>query len=225
MSDGKTRYSFRHAINGFFEFPTDNARRILPPHLEPVEPHHGTSVLAITAFDFSESEVGSYGEVVMAILVAPLVKPGARLPKAAMYPYRVATTTRASREHAIARWHLPHWMEDVRIDWQNGGNAMTAKVCTDADGEAVAELSITDHAWSPVSQMFQAFMKDEQAAYLATMVFDGQQSEHEDEKGRLVLFDHPFHRELQISEVYDVPFREMWMKAGVQTFDPLITLS
>jgi hypothetical protein len=57
------------------------------------------------------------------------------------------------------------------------------------------------------------------------MIFDGQQSEHEDEKGRLVLHDHPFHRELAISEVYEVPFREMWMKSGVQTFDPLITLS
>jgi hypothetical protein len=221
--DGKTRYSFRNAINGFFEFPTENARRILPSHLEPVEPHHGTSVLAMTAFDFDGSEVGAYGEVVMAIVVAPLVKPGARLPKAAMYPYRVATTTKAAREHAIERWHLPHWMEDVAIEWKNGGHGMTAKVS--AEGEPVAELTVTDRSWSPVSQLFQAFMKDEQAAYLANMVFDGQQSEHEDEKGRLVLHDHPFHRELALSEVYDVPFREMWMKSGVQTFDPLITLS
>ena len=222
-SDGKTRYSFKNAINGFFEFPTENARRILPSHLEPVEPHHGTSVLAMTAFDFDKSEVGPYGEVVMAIVVAPLVKPGARLPKAAMYPYRVATTTQAAREHAIERWHLPHWMEDVAIEWTNGGRGMAAKVST--EGEPVAELQITDHSWAPVSQLFQAFMKDEQAAYLANMIFDGQQSEHEDEKGRLVLHDHPFHRELAISEVYEVPFREMWMKSGVQTFDPLITLS
>ena len=222
-SDGKTRYSFKNAINGFFEFPTENARRILPSHLEPVEPHHGTSVLAMTAFDFDKSEVGPYGEVVMATVVAPLVKPGARLPKAAMYPYRVATTTQAAREHAIERWHLPHWMEDVAIEWTNGGRGMAAKVST--EGEPVAELQITDHSWAPVSQLFQAFMKDEQAAYLANMIFDGQQSEHEDEKGRLVLHDHPFHRELAISEVYEVPFREMWMKSGVQTFDPLITLS
>jgi len=56
-------------------------------------------------------------------------------------------------------------------------------------------------------------------------VFDGDQSEHEDERGRLVLHDHPFNRELQISEVYEVPFREMWMRSGVQTFDPLVALS
>jgi len=29
-----TRYGYAHAISGFFEFPTDNARRILPRHLE-----------------------------------------------------------------------------------------------------------------------------------------------------------------------------------------------
>ena len=223
MTDGKTRYSFRNAINGFFEFPTDNARRILPSHLEPVELHHGTSILAMTAFDFTESVVGPYGEVVMAVVVAPLVKPGERLPKAAMYPYRVATTTKAAREHAIERWRLPHWMEDVRIDWSDAAHGMTALVA--ADGEPVAELSITDHSWSSVSQLFQAFMRDDAAAYLAQMVFDGEQSEHEDEKGRVVLHEHPFNRELQIADVYEVPFREMWMRGGVQTFDPLITLS
>jgi hypothetical protein len=221
--DGKTRYSFRNAINGFFEFPTENARRILPSHLEPVELHHGTSVFAMTAFDFSESMVGPYSEVVMAIVVAPLVKHGERLPKAAMYPYRVATTTKQAREHAIERWRLPHWMEDVSIDWRSQDHGLSARVA--ADGEPVAELSVTDHSWSKVSQLFQAFMKDEQAAYVANMVFDGEQSEHEDERGKLVLHDHPFNRELQISEVYEVPFREMWMKSGVQTFDPLVTLS
>ena len=223
MKDGKTRYSFRNAINGFFEFPTENARRILPSHLEPVEPHHGTSVLAMTAFDFDQSEVGPYGEVVMAIVVAPLVKPGARLPKAAMYPYRVATTTNAAREHAIERWHLPHWMEDVAIEWSGESRSLGARVR--ADGELVAELSIQDHSWTRVSQLFQAFIRNDAGSYLAHMVFDGEQSEHEDERGKLLLHEHPFNRELQISEVYEVPFREMWMRDGVQTFDPLISLS
>jgi hypothetical protein len=29
---------------------------------------------------------------------------------------------------------------------------------------------------------------------------------------------------LEIAEVYDVPFRELWMRSGVQTFHPLIQL-
>src|SRR5262249_58891605 len=82
-----TRYGYRNAISGFFEFPTDNARRILPRHLEPAELHHGSSIFSMTAFDFTESEVGAYGEVVMSVIVAPLVKPGERRPKAPFHPY------------------------------------------------------------------------------------------------------------------------------------------
>ena len=68
-----------------------------------MEPHHGTSILAITVFDFDESEVGEYGEVVYAVIVPPLVRDG-RLPKSAFFPWQVATTTAAARAHAIERW-------------------------------------------------------------------------------------------------------------------------
>ncbi|HJS59559.1 MAG TPA: hypothetical protein VKA01_15750 [Vicinamibacteria bacterium] len=222
MTDGKTRYGYRNAISGFFEFPTDNARRILPGHLEPVELHHGTSIFAMTAFDFTESMVGPYGEVVMAVIVSPTVKPGERLPKSAFYPYLVATTTRAARDHAIERWHLPHWMEDVGVQFQQDKGRLTAKIS--AGNEPVAELTVTDHSWSPVSHLYQSFMKDGQGAFLANIVMEGSQSEHEEELGKVVLYEHPFNKDLVISELYDVPFRELWMKDGRQTFDPLITL-
>ena len=48
-----TIYGYRDAMSAFFEFPTENAREILPDHLEPVEVHHGTSIFAMTAFDFN----------------------------------------------------------------------------------------------------------------------------------------------------------------------------
>ena len=41
---------------------------------------------------------------------------------------------------------------------------------------------------------------------------------------KVVLHDHPFNKDLMISEVYEVPFRELWMRDGKQSFDPLITL-
>ena len=123
-----TRYGYSNAISGFFEFPTDNARRILPAGLEPVELHHGTSIFSLTAFDFTESEVGAYGEVVMSVIVSPLVKPGERLPKSAFYPYLVATTTKAARDHAIERWHLPHWMEDVEMVFEPAEITIYGKV-------------------------------------------------------------------------------------------------
>ena len=219
---GLTRYGYRDAMSGFFEFPTENARRILPAHLEPVEVHHGTSVFALTAFDFDKSEVGAYGEVVMAVVVAPLVKPGQPFPKSAMYPYLVATTTKAARDHAIERWHLPHWMDDVDIRFEPQGNRMTAKVA--ADGAPVAEMTIGDYSWSPVSHLYQSFMRDGDKSYLANITMEGEQSEHEEETGHVRLQEHPFNKDLAVSEVYDVPFREIWMRNGAQTFQPLIQL-
>jgi len=218
----KTRYGYADAISGFFEFPTENARRILPAHLQPAELHHGSSIFSITTFDFTESEVGAYGEVVMSVIVAPLVKPGERLPKSAFYPYLVATTTKAARDHAIERWHLPHWMEDVAVDFKRGSGQIMVRVA--ADGEPVAELTVSQHSWNPVNHLYQSFMKDADGAYLANIVMEGEQSEHEEESGHLVLHDHAFNKDLVIAEVYEEPFREIWMRRGSQTFDPLTHL-
>lgn len=218
---GITRYGYRDAISGFFEMPTENARRVLPRGIEPVEVHHGTSILAVTVFDFDESEVGEYGEVVYAVIVPPLVRDG-RLPKSAFFPWQVATTTRASREHAIERWHLPHWMEDVAVEFQREKGRLTAKVA--ADGAPALELVITEHSWQPVSHLYQSFQKDDSGSYLANILFEGENSEHEEEKGRIVLHDSAFNKEIQISEVYETPFRELWIRNGCQLFDPLATL-
>jgi hypothetical protein len=217
-----TRYGYRDAISGFFEFPTDNARRILPRGFEPVEPHHGTSILAVTVFDFDESEVGEYGEVVYAVIVPPLVR-DTRLPKSAFFPWQVATTTKAAREHAIERWHLPHWMDDVEIEFdRETAGRTTARVR--AEGALALELTVTEHQWHPVSHLYQSFQKDDSGAYLANILFEGEKSEHEEETGRIALHDNPFNADIVLSEVYETPFRELWMRRGCQRFDPLVQL-
>jgi hypothetical protein len=172
----------------------------------------------VTVFDFHESEVGEYGEVVYAVIVPPLVREG-RLPKSAFYPWQVATTTKAAREHAIERWRLPHWMEDVGVELRREEGRLTAKVT--ADGAPAMELSITDHSWEPVSHLYQSFQKDDSGVYLANILFEGEKSEHEEETGRIVLHDNAFNGDVVISEVYETPFRELWMRNGCQLFDPL----
>ena len=217
-----TRYGYRDAISGFFEFPTDNARRILPRGFEPVEPHHGTSILAVTVFDFDESEVGEYGEVVYAVIVPPLVR-DTRLPKSAFFPWQVATTTSAARAHAIERWHLPHWMEDVAIEFDRSQpGRTTARVR--AEGSLAVEMTVTEHSWQPVSHLYQSFQRDDAGTYLANILFEGEKSEHEDEKGQIVLHDNAFNKDIVLSEVYETPFRELWMRRGCQLFDPLAQL-
>jgi len=217
-----TRYGYRNAISGFFEFPTENAKRLLPPHLEPLEPHHGTSIFSLTAFEFTESMVGPYGEVVASVIVAPLIREGERFPKSAFYPYQVGTTTQAARDHAIERWHLPHWMEDLEVAFSQGGGEITVKVAE--GGSPIAEMTIAEHVASPVSHLYQCFMHNGNGSYMANITMEGQQSEHEDERGRLTLFEHPFHQGLVIEDVADLPFRELWMRDGQQLFDPLLRL-
>ena len=217
-----TRYGYSDAFSGFFEFPTENARRILPKHLEPAELHHGSSIFAMTVFDFTESEVGSYGEVVMAVIVAPLVSAGERLPHSAFFPYLVATTTKEAREHAIERWRLPHWMEDIGVEFSRAEGRIEAKI--GAAGAAIADLAVTEHSWNPVSHLYQSFMEDDEASYMARITMEGNQSEHEEETGKLTLHEHPFNAELELEEIYDVPFREIWMREGQQLFDPLTQL-
>lgn len=217
-----SRYAFAHAISGFCEFPTESARELLPRPLEPVELHHGASVLSTTVFDFVDSVVGPYRELVLSVVVAPLLKAGERLPKLAVYPYLLATTTRAAREHAIANWHLPHWMHDVQIDIDTEDGGIRARVTS--QGAPVAELAVGEHSWEPVSHHYQSFMREGGDSFVADILMEGRQSEHEDERGRLRLHEHPMHAALNRREVSDVPFREVWMREGVQTFENLVRI-
>jgi hypothetical protein len=59
---------------------------------------------------------------------------------------------------------------------------------------------------------------------MANILFQGEKCEHEEEAGRIVLHDSPFNRDLVLSEVYETPFRELWMRKGCQLFDPLVKL-
>lgn len=226
MSDnGTTLYYYRNAVGGFFEFPTEQARAILPKELQPVELHHGQAVFSVMAFDFSESEVGAYQELILSVLVSPRVEPGSAMPHSAFYPFLLATTTRESREHAIERWHLPHYMKDVEMTMVPEGDQRLLVRAWDERG-TIAELSITSYGWRQNEQTHQAFMKDEEGSFLATITMAGELSESEEESGSLKIFPHPMTAPLDdLDEISTVPFRELWMRDGVQTFQPLRVLA
>jgi hypothetical protein len=224
MSDnGFVQYHYRDAIGGFFEFPTDNARALLPQDLQPIEPHHGSSVLSVMAFDFHDSPVGSYGELILSILTAPRVEPGQPWPKSAFFPFRLATTTRESREHAIERWHLPHYMKDIDLRWDRGDGHVT--IHATERGQPIVDMTVTEFEWSRVEHRYQAFMHDEEGFYSSTIVMAGQFSENEEEKGGIVIHTQAMTELLEDWELTTTPFRELWMKNGVQTFHPLQQLA
>jgi len=217
-----TRYGFRNCIGAFFEMPTADAREILPSHLQPMELQHTRSILAINAFEFTESEVGEYEEIVLAIVVPPMVEPGKPLPKSAFYPFMVGTSTEASREHAIERWHLPHYMADVDIDFEVGEHEVSVKV---HEGDTpILEVGVTDYEFEPSENLYNAFMADDDGRFKANIYMEAPHSEHEEERGSLTLHEHPMTAPLTIDDVASFPFREQWYRAGVQTFEPLETI-
>lgn len=214
-----TYYGFRNCIGAFFEMPTADARKILPAHLQPMELQHTRSIFAITAFEFTESMVGAYNEIVMAVVVPPLVEPGKPLPKAAFYPFFVGTDTAASRAHAIERWHLPHYMKDLELAFTQTNGQMELNVRD--EGEPVLDLVVTDYEYEPAKNLYNSFMVDGGDRFKANIYMEAPHSEHEEERGSLTLYEHPMTAPLTREDVNTFPFREQWYRAGLQTFEPL----
>lgn len=215
-----TYYSYNFCVGAYFEMPTADARTLLPSHLQPLEVMHDRSILAITAFDFHESEVGAYAEVVLAVVVPPIIEAGRRLPKAAFFPFIVGTNTEASRHHAIERWRLPHYMENLDIAFRRDGETMAVSVKDDR-GPAfdLAVTSVGDCAMA--EHIYTCFTVDPQQKYKVDILMQAEHEEHEEEGGLLMLYEHPMTADLTIDDINTYPFREEWYGRGLQTFDPM----
>jgi len=214
-----TRYGFAEVVSAFFEMPTTDARKLLPQHLQPMELQHTRSILSVTAFIFTESMVGEYNEIVLSVIVPPRVEPGLPLPKAAFFPFMVGTTTDASREHAIERWHLPHYMKAIDIDLRPEGDRMEVSVAD--QGRPVLDMVVTSHAWEKVRHLYNSFMVDGNDRYKVNIYMEGTHAEHEEERGTLVLHEHEMTAGLTLNDVSDTAFREQWMRSGMQTFEEM----
>lgn len=214
-----TYYGFKACVGGYFEMSTSNARSLIPPHLEPLEVVHTRSILAITAFQFTDSLIGAYDEVVLAVVVPPRVETGRPLPKAAFFPFMVGTSTEASRLHAMERWHLPHYMSDLDIALEQTGGEMLVRVA-DA-GAPVLDLTVTQYEFARTQNIYTAFTVEGEERYKVNIYMEADHSEHEEERGSLVLHEHPLTEGLAIDEVNSWPFREEWYGPGMQTFEPL----
>jgi len=217
-----TKYHFDYAISAFFEMNRDAAKACLPAHLEPMEIRHGLGVFALTAFHFSESMVGEYDEIVLAVITPPMVTPSGEWPRSAFFPFVVGTSSEASRLHAIERWHLPHYMSDIAIDTRDNGDKVEVHV--HESGKPIIDAVINAHKWTEVDHLYQSFMTDHSAKFKADIHMAGQFTEHEEETGELEIHPHAMTEQLIQADVASYPFRELWMKSGVQTFEELETL-
>jgi hypothetical protein len=214
-----TRYDFKEAVNAFFELPEETAREIIPKHLQPMEHQHGLAILGVTAFDFTDSLVGPYHEIFMSVIVPPMVLPGRPFPVSAFYPLIIGTSTAAARDHAIERWHLPLYPNDIAVEFALGDGKIDVRA---REGDTpILDFTVTEHGWENGEQLYQAFMVDAKGRYTVDVRHKGRLSEHEEQAGRLTFHEHPMCGDLVNSDIAPAPFREIWMRDGCQLFDEL----
>jgi len=221
------RYHFSTGINCVFEIPTGVALKFLPAGVQPVEIVHGTSLIGITMFDFNESPVGPYQELVISLYVSPRMGIMEQHPHAGVFPLVVASTHQLARDHAIDLWHLPHFNEDIYIEFSESadGRQITGKVLCHLD-QPILEMTISQSGkWNPAYQAYQSFQRDETGAYIGIMDMKGQLSEHEENTGTLKMYQHRLFDGLNLSAMDTMPLREMWMKDGVESYHELVAIS
>ena len=150
----------------------------------------------MTVFDFDESEVGEYGEVVYAVIVPPLVREDGGCPSRRSSRGRWPPPPKAAREHAIERWHLPHWMDDVEVELRAATRAGSPRR-SKADGAPALEIDrhrpLLGAGLAPLPVVPAGRRRD---ATCANILFEGEKSEHEEETGRIVLHDHAFNKDI-----------------------------
>lgn len=217
-----TDYAFRHAVSVFSRMPTASVARLLPPHLRPMEVQHGCGVFGVTAFDFLESPVGPYREIAVAVVVPPLPTSDGMYPKAAFYPVCVATTSRRGMMHRRDAWRLPCRENPVEIAFQDLGEKINVYVYEDDD--PIVDFTVSCRKWNPVDQAYQTFMTGDERTWKADFRLRGPMSVHEEERGHVTMHPHPFWAGLDRDDVEAIPFRELWMRDGVQTFEEIESL-
>lgn len=217
---GPCDFHFRDVVCGFFEIPTDRARRIVPAGIQPIERYHEQSILAVLAFDFHGGHVGPYREVVLAIVVAPVVDPSRPTPHSAMYPFLVGTSTPQAREHGSKHYHLVHHDRDLDVVLKRRPDGI-AVVASDA--QSILELTITKSGTAPsmpMQRLYQVLTTDGSGLYVSDVVMVGELMEHEEETGGIAIHPHDFTRVLDRTDVSLWAFREQWMSHGTETYHP-----
>ena len=225
----KVIYNIPNGIHGLFQLPTEVATRLLPENAKPIEAMHGRSVVGITLFEFSGSNItlAPYVELVISLYVVPKLGIMEDHPHAAVYPLSVASSNQQARNHAIDLWHLPHYMEDIGLKFTESedGKHMTGLIsCT--NGEPIVELAVSKGSeWGPMFQAYQSFQHDETGEYIGILDMQGTMTEHEEGTGNLVInHEHRFFKDLDLTELDPTPMREMWLKNGQETYHRLVTL-
>ena len=87
------------------------------------------------------------------------------------------------------------------------------------DGAPVLEFIVSEHSFEPVTNPYHCFMVNGDERLKVNIFMNAAHSQHEEETGDLVLYEHPMTEALTLEEVSTYPFREEWYGPGIQTFE------
>lgn len=210
-------FGFDQLVGGNFFANARLLRSAIPKHLTLLEPHAGIGVINITVFNFTESEVGGHGELVISALLAPWATKSDNLPYASYYPIFLATTTKVSQDFVTRNFYMPKFEHEVDINFDRQGE--TRSVSVSHGGARIIELAVRSlGSLEPTSRSFQCFSSQGEQLYRAAVDITGQLCEHEEETGQLIIGPHE--AGLQLGELFQerIPFREQFMESGVEYF-------
>ena len=131
----------------------------------------------------------------------------------------VGTSSEASRKHAIERWHLPHYMKDIDINFE--GESGEVLVTARDQGKPILEMTVTDFDFEAAKNVYSCFTADGADRFKVNIFMEAPHTEHEEERGSLTLYEHPMTAGLTLDDVETYPFREEWYRSGMQTFERL----
>lgn len=210
---------FTTGVSALFEMGTANARRILPPHLQPIELRPQRSILSVSAFHFSESEAGRHAQLIFSIVVPPVIESWTQCPKAGFYPFLAAASSDEARRHLCDVRRIPTWPHTISAQFIERADRIRVRM--DAQGAPVVDVTVTEHVWQPSSHLLQTHMMDGEQRLRADLHITGHYTMHEHEEGQMTLFAHPMTAAIQLDELSPTPFREHWLKEGTERFDPV----
>ena len=210
------QFIYRKVVGALFHVEESFARSHLPAGLHPLDFRLGSAICSLMVFDFVDSEVGPYTELAMTLYVPPDARPGEPMPEVGIFPWILATSTEPARRLAAERLSLPGYPRDVGARFESDGTSERVEVF---EGEQpILSLQVEKRNHKRTERLFQCFTRGSEGLLQSPVTMAGGFAEHEEELGRLELFDHPLVAALDRALDDEVPFREQVADAGQQTF-------
>lgn len=209
-------YKFNCVINCLTEIETDNIKGLLPKNLYPFEVHPDLSLLSIIGFDFYDTPVGKYQEIIIGILTQAYLTPEKNIPKATIFPINLATTSDASRQHAIDNYKLPHYLKNIDISFDTKGPKKILKCKEDNKIFLNIELVI-ENKGEKAKEYHQSLIYSAEKIFLSKIYIDANICETQDEKGNIELTNHDFFKNININSINNTPYLERFASTGVET--------